>query len=329
MQLKKGRILLCKPLRINVQGTAMSEARKALLGALALGSGKLTPRPDPELGIAYFIEDKVAGVQKVDEAAMKDLVSRGALIPEAYDRVVACPRCGSLRVIVKERCPYCNSQMIKVKKVLRHIKHGHSTVIDAAIEGAVKCLACGERLSEGDFKVTGLWFKCDKCHESFNKPEASYICLMDGMEFTYYDAKLVDIPTYVLSPVMKEGLRKEIEIVTPIVELLRARGYDVKAPGKAIGASNMEHEFDIIASSDVETIGIDVIMSTNPDLYKHVMPIMIKAVDTKLTNVMLIVTSPLSPDVKPFLSTARINVIEGAAPVEIMNAVSKAFPPNS
>lgn len=221
----------------------------------------------------------------------------------------------------------CGSQLIRRKEMVQHVKYGHSALIDATTEEIVRCPVCGEDMTVGEFRVAGSWFRCDICHENFDKPEVSYGCLIDGTEFTYRDAKLVDVKAYRLSPTVEAELRKSTEVVAPVAEILRAKGYDVEVPGEVVGASGVKHKFDIVATSAVETIGVEVVRSASPVPAERVIPTIVKMLDAGLSYVILIAIPSLDTEAKSLLSTYRVKLVEGTTPAEVTNSLVKALFP--
>lgn len=288
--------------------------------------GELRPKLDPARGVTYPDVDEITGSSERSKAIVEDLLAQGALASEISDRVVGCPLCRSMRVAVRQTCPECGSHLIEKHTMVQHTEYGHSGSIRNFVAGEAKCPVCNETLNEGDYRVLGTWFKCASCGETFDKPEVLYVCPADSLEFTYHEAVLVDVYSYKPSPSVKKEFEKSTEVIIPLVKALEKNGgYVVKAPGKVVGISGVTHTFDLIIEVGANPVAVDAMISNDTVGAEHVLPSIVKFLDTDLYALLIAAVPKVSEEAKTLLSSYNVGVIEGEMPSDLTSKLLRAL----
>ena len=237
------------------------ERLKALYEALASiresGRQELTPSLTFGAGAVYPEVLKVAAKHGVsDTELLEGLVELGALEKLYHDSHVACPRCGSSRLLSKFRCPYCSGENLRKIAVVAHSACGGINTVEEGAESPPKCSKCGRPLAE--VSTIGRLYQCLACGARFETPLPAYRCFDCGSAFDHREARYVSVQKYRVKREILESLAKKL-----LIELARevgtADGFKVEVSVQAKGVSGYYHPIDLAFSDKRETVYVDIV----------------------------------------------------------------------
>jgi DNA-directed RNA polymerase subunit RPC12/RpoP len=243
-----------------MEGRGRRERLEALYETLAAiresGRQELTPSLSLGAGAVYPEALKVAakyGLRDVD--LLDGLVELGALEKLYHDSVVACPKCGSIRLFSKLRCPHCGSENLKKVSIVAHATCGGINTVDEDAKNP-RCSKCGKPLTE--VTVIGRLYQCLGCGARFETPLPAYKCADCGHAFDYREARYITVYKY---RVKKESLDVAIKkLLTEIArEVAAAEGFKVEVAAQARGRSGFQHPVDLVLTDGKATIYLDVV----------------------------------------------------------------------
>lgn len=149
-----------------------------LIGRIFVMGGTLRPRYDP--GYREFISYNTALDFQSIEKEINDLLARGLVEKEFFDRFHSCPRCGSSRTHVREQCPNCASSNLEEEAYLHHFKCAYQGPESDFVRGKdLICPKCRRELSHFsvDYDKPGSMMKCRSCSHSTSEPAIGFICV--------------------------------------------------------------------------------------------------------------------------------------------------------
>jgi hypothetical protein len=261
-------------------------ARKLLLTIFKMGT--VRPKVGLESGIRYPAFKDIPNWGKVIEELIRlKLVERSVA-----DRLIHCPRCGSIHISSRLLCPWCKSFNIEPTFIIQHTLCGY---IDTESKfrdpntGQLICPKCKRPLrKEGlDYVVIGKVFECLNCRRKTNKPLISFYCRNCTHQFDYLSASYEPVYEYSLTPlgqklVVSGALHKE-----EIIQALKELGLTVESPGKEKGRSGIDHVFDIVARTPQgRVLAIDFAEEKDPSL--AITSRVPKALDTEVDRYIII-----------------------------------------
>jgi len=221
------------------------------------GRQELTPSLSLGAGAVYPEVLKVAlkhGVRDVE--LLESLTELGALEKLYHDSLVACPKCKSIRLFSKLRCPYCGSENLRKIAVVAHLTCGGVNVVEEGAESRPKCSKCGKPLAE--VSTIGKLYQCLACGARFETPLPAYRCADCGHAFDYREARYVTIHKYRVKRENLDGLAKKL-----ILEIARmvgaAEGFNVEVAAQVKGRSGYYHTVDLAFSDGREVVYIDAV----------------------------------------------------------------------
>jgi transcription elongation factor Elf1 len=305
---------------------------QALLNKFMSGSiDALTPIFDLKRGFIYPEIEEIIGESEDAEKFLEMLCEAGILKRELWDKIVCCPRCGSVNVSSLYCCPFCLSFDIKKSSLIEHIKCGYMDSEEKFVNGdRLICPKCKRELSEKDidYRRAGVWCTCNKCGRSFDIPILRHFCRNCQTNFTFENAKIREAYKYRLNEDVVKTAASEWAILAPIRKLLEDKGFKVETPGFVEGGSGVRHMFDIIAYNDErkpQKTAINVSMSTDgkPVSEQAIIDIFAKAFDSKIEKAVLIAMPSASENTKKLAKLYNIHLIEAKAPNEILKEIER------
>jgi DNA-directed RNA polymerase subunit RPC12/RpoP len=232
---------------------------EVLANIQASGRTELVPAISLNAGIVYPEALKATvkyGVRDTD--LIEDLVKLGALERLYHDSMVACPKCGSIKLFSKLRCPYCGSEHLKKISVVAHATCGGITTLDEGAENA-HCSKCGKPLTE--MTVIGRLYQCLSCGVRFETPLPAYKCADCGYVFDYREARYVTIHKYRVKRESLDSIAKKL-LVEIAREVGETEGFKVEMAVQAKGKSGFQHPVDLAFSDGKETVYLDVVVES-------------------------------------------------------------------
>jgi len=241
-------------------------ARKILITIFKMGS--VRPKIGLETGIRYPpFEDLPNWRSTIEKLIRYKLVDKSIV-----DRLIHCPRCGSIHVSSRLLCPWCKSFNIEPTYIIQHTLCGY---IDTESKfrdpntGQLVCPKCKRPLrKEGlDYVVIGKVFECLNCKRKSNKPLIVFYCRNCGHQFDYLNTSYEPVYEFTLTPLGQRLLTSGELHKQDIIEALKELGLMVESPGKERGRSGIEHVFDIIARTPQgRVLAIDFAEEKDPSL---------------------------------------------------------------
>ncbi len=264
-------------------------ARKILITIFKLGT--VRPKIGLETGIRYPPFEDLHNWRSVIEKLIKyKLVDRNVA-----DRLIHCPRCGSIHVSSRLLCPWCKSYNIEPTYIIQHTLCGY---IDTESKfrdpntGQLVCPKCRRPLrKEGlDYVVIGKVFECLNCKRKSNKPLIVFYCRNCSHQFDYLNTVYEPVYEYTLTPLGQKLVTSGALHKQDIIEALKELGLTVESPGKERGRSGIDHVFDIIARTPQgRVLAIDFAEEKDPSL--AITSRVPKALDTGVDRYIIILPS--------------------------------------
>ncbi|MEM2487981.1 MAG: hypothetical protein QXR44_05255, partial [Thermoproteota archaeon] len=222
------------------------------LKALMDGSiSVLKPTLSQSGDFTYPEAEKIMGSSsRTIRGILEALSEEGILLKELSNTFIICPYCSDNRLIVEFICPHCDSTKLKIGATIEHLECGY-----LGFEEDVKnmiCPKCSKRMRALgiDYRKPGIMYKCLSCKEFTGEPKKKYTCLKE--KHVFYEDEYVskELYSYELNPQKKDLIGKWIMDLTPVTEVLRAKGLSIKTPARIRGKSGVEHTFSLFASGD-------------------------------------------------------------------------------
>jgi DNA-directed RNA polymerase subunit RPC12/RpoP len=247
-----------------MEGRGRRERLEALYETLAAiresGRQELTPSLSLGAGVVYPEALRVAAKYGLRDTDLLDgLVGLGALEKLYHDSVVACPKCGSIKLFSKLRCPHCGSENLKKIAVVAHATCGGINTVDEDAKNP-RCSKCGKPLAE--MTVIGRLYQCLSCGARFETPLPAYKCADCGHTFDYREARYVTVYKYRVKRENLESVAKKL--LTEIArEVAAAEGFKIEAAAQVRGASGFQHAVDLALTHGKGSIYVDVVAESS------------------------------------------------------------------
>lgn len=150
---------------------------------------------------------------ELDKETLDELVKLGYLRVRLVDKVILCPKCGSLSVLTKYACPRCTSINLVRSRLIQHLICGftgseldylRSDYLRSNV--GLRCPKCGTEIAEEsrELKIYAAFFECGSCRHKMSAPNVLHTCHSCGSVFDPSSAVYMDVYSYELSD---EGLK--------------------------------------------------------------------------------------------------------------------------
>lgn len=289
--------------------------------------GTVYPIFDLNYGYRYPDVEEIVGNPESAKKFLKNLYDAGILKKELYDKVIQCPKCGSVNVSMHYCCPKCSSINIKKASLIEHTKCGY---IDSEetfrANDKLICPKCRRELMkvDVDYVRAGVWCICNNCSKSFDTPSPSHFCRDCHRIFTFDDAVCEDAYIYSLSENVTQKVYRGL--TTLITMFLQNCGFEVESPGLLDGKSGLSHMFDIVARRSVgviqNVIVIDLATASDDAVSQDFVTAMFgKVYDSAPNKAFLIAFPKLEESGKKLSSRYNIDLIEAKNRDDVVNAL--------
>lgn len=277
------------------------EERGLLIRLIERGIRELKPTPRAG-GIQYEgVEDLYEryGVEKL-HSLLEALADKGFLLVKEYDRVILCPKCGSVNIHSKYTCPRCHSMRVDRMELIEHPFCGYIGDKGSFItDFELICPNCKTELgpaegkppgdgSRQDYRIIGSSFECRKCGYRFERPQVVHTCDPCGALFNYRTARYETLYSYEIPGQVAEalGLVPELmSILQSIESALEEHGYIIERNGRLIGVSGGEHTFNLVAKKSGRRIVVDI---SRKGEQRDMVSLLGKKMDVRPTSTVLI-----------------------------------------
>jgi len=294
---------------------------------------RLIPLFDLKRGLIYPEVEEIVGDSISPEEFLLMLYESGILRRELYEKVVCCPKCGSVNVSTLYTCPFCGSFDIRKSSLIEHIKCGFIDVEEKFRKGGrLICPKCGRDLAEldVDFRRAGVWCTCNKCGKSFDIPVPRHFCRNCKTNFTFEDAEFKNAYIYSLNEDVVKTATMEWAVLAPIKKLLEERGFRVETPGFVEGRSGVRHMFDMTAQNNGRksyktAINISESADGKPVTEQAVIDMFAKAYDSNIEKLILIAMPKISENGKRLANLYKIHIIEAKKPNDALEKIKESF----
>ena len=290
----------------------------------------LEPVYDPSSGYRYPVIENIVGDASRVEPFLSKLYQAGILEKQLYDKVIFCPKCGSVNVSFRYCCPFCKSYDIQKSSLIEHVKCGYMDVESNFRKGdKYVCPKCHEELRkiDVDYRKAGVWCTCKECSKSFDIPVSEHFCRNCHANSTFEEAQIKDVYSYTLKDSVREESSLNWLLVAPIREFLVKEGLKVESPAFLKGKSGANHSFDIVAYKDPasrKVIVIDLAKSTeNVVSEQPVIALFAKIFDVSPERAFLIAIPRLSENGKKMAELYSIHAIEAKNQDEAVEALKE------
>jgi hypothetical protein len=291
---------------------------------------ELEPVYDPKIGYRYPAVEAVIGAASAVDSFLNRLYEAGVLERKLYDKVISCPKCGSVNISIRYCCSYCKSFDIQRSALIEHVKCGYMDVEEHFRKGnKLVCPKCHEELRklDVDYRRAGTWCTCKDCGKSFDIPVAAHFCRNCQRNFTFEDAVIKDVYAYGLKEEVKEEAATGWVMIAPIRDFLVESGFEVETPAYMKGKSGANHMFDMAAYAEGEAQKVTVIdIATSREGVVSEQPVIAlfaKTFDVTPENAYLIAIPTISENGKKMAELYNIRIIEAKNQKEAIKALKE------
>jgi hypothetical protein len=281
---------------------------------------RIEPSVDEEGRVSYSI-----GQGKLDASAgaiLESLVKAGFLEKKSEGRLLACPQHeGSIDLAPRLRCPHCSSMQLIKGSLFQHTC-GFVGAPDVFVNG---CPHCKKASQPQTLKAVGAWFECKNCQKRFAQPNVYLYCKRYQHDFAIGLATLLDQASYSLTEEAQAAVKGKLGMVMAISNGLKAAGVGVELSGRLLGASGVQHDFDLLLGTGTNRIPIDVRMGEGGEVeVVGVLSTYAKALDTKASPAILIAIPSASEDAKKTASAYGMVLLDGKDANRITQSILEA-----
>jgi hypothetical protein len=292
---------------------------------------RFEPIIKPEGGLTY------AGFSDNDLALqldiLKSLQELGIVKQEPVDYIRKCSYCGHHGLLLKISCPLCGSTNTDQGKVIEHLNCGNIDLESHFISadgGGLACRKCKKRLKAigVDYVKPGSYCICMSCNKLSAEGRTQPICLNCARSLAADELKVEPLFAFVVEP---QGLSRYLdlgdrELENSIVGALEKRGVKAAVDVSVMGASQVEHKFDIIAyqtDSQDPVVAADIVKSESPVGPEAVLNFFARCVDVKVPKKILIAISKAAEETQKLADSYNIAILEsdGTDPEEIAGMI--------
>lgn len=171
-----------------------------LIGRMFVSGGLLKSHHDPvprEL-VSYNTMLDFRSIEK----EIKDLLTRGLVESEFFDRFHYCERCGSSHFNIREECANCRSSQLEEVAYLHHFRCAYQgPESDFRQDDDLVCPKCRRELTHFsvDYDKPGSMLQCQNCDHATSEPEVGFVCMDCDASFSGDTVRTRDVHSYELT----------------------------------------------------------------------------------------------------------------------------------
>ncbi len=254
---------------------------------------------------AFLVKDSVATTKFLEDLAGLKLLDR-----KVFDMTLNCPSCSGANVSTKYVCPHCGSYQIIRNALIEHLVCGYiNNLPKFIVDNELVCPKCKGSVNSKNTRSAGRWYDCASCGKRIESLQTMHQCRRCGEKFDFDESKYLEVYTYSISEEAKNEINSGVLFSVMIEKVFSDLGYKVQLPGKIVGTSGIEQQFDVlIHTKDGSLLAIDNMltnMSIDPQL---IIKEYGKIFDAK-TNTYIIVNF-LTEDAKKLAKSYDLQIIE-------------------
>ncbi|MDA7948187.1 MAG: response regulator [Hyphomicrobiaceae bacterium] len=172
-----------------------------LIGRVFVSGGSLTARHDhTSRELVSF--NTVLDFRSADKE-IRDLLTRGLLAQDFFDRFHVCDRCGSSHFNVREECADCGSSHLEEEAYLHHFKCAYQGPESDFRQGDdLVCPKCRMELSHFsvDYDKPGSMLQCGGCGHATSEPAVGFVCMECDAHYDGDSVRTRDVFSYEMTP---------------------------------------------------------------------------------------------------------------------------------
>ncbi len=240
-----------------------------------------------------------------------DMLSKeGVLERRSEARLVGCPiHENTFELLPRLKCPNDGSVLLKKGTLLQH-NCGYMGNLEVFKQ---TCPRCGKPSPPQTVKMMGTWYECETDKTRFAAPNVYLYCRKFDHDFPLQQAVLVDEASYRLTPEAEDGMKGRAGTILMIKQGLQSAGIAVDVSGSMLGASGVQHTFDLIIHERNSSIPVDVKLAKEGEVgVAAVLATYAKALDTKTMPAVLVAVPSASEDAKKSVAAYGMLMIEGS-----------------
>ena len=288
---------------------------------------EIRPKYDLEYGYRYPEVEKSINKDPIKtKEFLEKLVDLGVLKQKLVNMTLHCPSCNSANILTNYVCPSCGYPQISRNALIEHMPCGHiDNITNFRVNGNLICPKCKVQLGNAEYRSAGSWYECPKCGKPVETPKTLHICRKCSENFTFDDAKYVEVYGYSIVPTVIAEIKNRALFYSFLRPFRANLKVNLKVPGRITGKSGVRYEFDaLLKMKGSKVIAIDTLISNLPISHTAITKEYGKILDTNVEA--YIVASPsLSKDAKKLAKTYGLNTIEGP-PADALKKLRKALP---
>lgn len=280
--------------------------------------------------IQYELVDKILGEKRDSQTLLAGMSTVEVLVAELIDQVPACAECASKQLSTRYLCPKCDSYDINRTHLYEHLKCGKVGSDESFKKGVeIVCPKCQAVLHDFgvEYRAVGVWYKCNKCQNSFDSPVHRHRCRPNQHEFSVDRINLIPVYQYTLNRNLLNEIKSKILFYSDAVEMLEKLGITLHAPHNVPTKSNQMESFDIVIVQPKKgwkgekTLAIDVYADKEKAGIEVVKKFAAKIRDTCANDSCLIAVPGLSDDASILAKKLKLKHIQGTTLLEATQAL--------
>ncbi len=315
----------------------------------------MTQDPDllaPRLGL-YVTYPKAEALLRKNSEAVGNLInglwSEGFLLRNLQTVVYKCPHDGTISLRPKRLCPKCKSEDVEKVAMIEHLGPSHVDTEQRFLRnGQYVCPVCGKtlKLIGVDYRRATSAYRCLSCGALSPEPLRLWACNQSQHAFMEDEAVIEKVYNYSLNPereipdakpaqptaVAEEGdvftriegfisgRSSRHDLLDPLVEAYKRRGYAVKLLCPVKGQSGALHMIDLYATKP--PIGVMIWTFDGGEIdVDELSKLVVVQEDMKQTRTIVIAVPPMRRRVESLAKREGLTVVEGNDAEEVVEKI--------
>ncbi len=277
------------------------------------------PLIKPEGGLTYTGFSDRDFARQID--ILKTLQALGIVREEPFDYIRKCSKCDHHGMVVKVACPACGSTNTDQGKVIEHLACGNTDLESKfqTSEGILVCPKCKKKLKAigVDYVKPGSYCACLSCKALSPEGRMQFVCLNCGSSLAREEMKLEPLAAYVVDTeaVARYLDKTGYQFHLSVVEALRGLGIKAAPRASIVGASQIQHTFDIVGYKDdmVEPlVAVDIEMSNEQVDPELVLNFLARCLDARVGRKVFVGVPGFSEEARKLAGAHGIELIDSA-----------------
>jgi len=210
--------------------------------------------------------------------------------------------------------------------MIEHYNCGHTDFESNFMKGDdLVCPKCSRmlKLIGTDYRRMERVYHCSSCKRYFGTPSIELSCRMCESVVPTEEIRMIPNYGYRLNEEIRGELVAHCSLESPIIDLLKQLGYDVKAPWSEKGVSGAEHTFDIHAQNEDSQMVLDMTSGAQEIGSESVVAFFGKVYDLSPLRAILVAMPGLSSDAQRLGKLYKIEVVSGPSIESLIQGLSE------